>query len=299
MEIKRGIPASPGVAMGPALVLDTEWFRIPQRTVDPAHLDAEVERLRQALAAAARETRDNQEAVTAKLGPQYGAIFGAHALMLTDPTLSREVEGLIREHHFAAEYAVSRVMRRYAKALESIGGGSLATRVADLYDIEKRVLRNLLGQRREELQHLSEAVVVLAHDLTPSETAALDRGHVNAFATEAGGRTSHTSIVAGVLGIPAVVGLGPFLTDVSGGDLLIVDGNHGLLIIDPDADTLRHYEEQRTSLRTWESRLGELRSLPAVTRDGQRVDLYGNIEFPRESRQCLERGAEGIGLYRT
>ena len=299
MEIKRGIPASPGVAMGPALVLDTEWFRIPQRAVDPAHCDAEVERLRQALAAAARETRDNQEAVTAKLGPQYGAIFGAHALLLTDPTLSREVEGLIREHHFAAEYAVSRVLRRYAKALESIGGGSLATRVADLYDIEKRVLRNLLGQRREELQHLSEAVIVLAHDLTPSETAALDRGHVHAFATEAGGRTSHTAIVAGVLGIPAVVGLGPFLTDVSGGDLLVVDGNHGLLIIDPDADTLRRYEEQRTSLRTWESRLVELRSLPAVTRDGQRVALYGNIEFPQESRQCLERGAEGVGLYRT
>src|SRR6202007_2328664 len=109
----------------------------------------------------------------------------------------------------------------------------------------------------------------------------------------------HTSIVAGVLGIPAVVGLGPFLTDVSGGDLLIVDGNHGLLIIDPDAETLRRYEEQRTSLRTWESQLGELPRLPAVTRDAQRVDLFGNIEFPQESRQCLERGAEGIGLYRT
>src|SRR5262245_26379897 len=208
MEIKRGIPASPGVAMGPALVLDTEWFRIPQRTVDPAHLDAEVERLRQALAAAARETRDNQEVVSAKLGPQYGAIFGAHALMLTDPTLAREVEGLIREHHFAAEYAVSRVVRRYAKALEEIGGGYLATRVSDLFDLEKRLLRNLLGLRRQQLQHLRDPVIVLAHDLTPSETAALDPKMVHAFATEVGGRASHTAILAGVLEIPAVVGLG-------------------------------------------------------------------------------------------
>ena len=299
MEIKRGIAVSPGVAIGPALVLDTEWFRIPQRHIDPAEADAEIARLQEALATAAQETRGNQEVVSAKLGPQYGAIFGAHALMLTDPTLAREIEALIREHHFAAEYAVSRVIRRYAKALEEIGAGYLATRVSDLFDLEKRVLRNLLGLRRQQLQHLSDPVIVLAHDLTPSETAALDPQMVHAFATEVGGRASHTAIVAGVLEIPAVVGLGSFITDVSGGDLVIVDGNRGLLILNPDESTLAEYEKARSSFRSFTSSLDELRSLPARTRDGVDICLLGNIEFPHEAAHCLERGAEGVGLYRT
>ncbi|HWG41359.1 MAG TPA: phosphoenolpyruvate--protein phosphotransferase [Gemmataceae bacterium] len=299
MEIKRGIAVSSGVAIGPALVLDSEWFRIPQRTVPSSQIEAEAERLHQALAQAARETRANQEAVTAKLGPQYGAIFGAHALMLTDPTMSQEIETLIRNEHFAVEYAVSRVMRRYAKALESIEGGYLADRVADLFDIEKRILRHLLGQRREQLRDLREPVIVLAHDLTPSETAMLDPQRVHAFATESGGRASHTAIVAGVLDIPAVVGLGQFINDVSGGDRVIVDGHHGLLIIDPDEETLERYEHVRASFRTHESQLSELRHLPGETRDRVRIALLGNIEFPQESTPCLERGGEGVGLYRT
>jgi phosphotransferase system enzyme I (PtsI) len=298
METKRGIAVSPGVAIGPALVLDTEWFRIPQRSVDPAEAGAEVERLRRALDEAAREARAHQDAVAAQLGPQYGAIFGAHALMLADPALARELEDLIRSQHHAAEYAVSRVMRRYAKALESVNGG-LPSRVGDLHDIEKRVLRSLLGQRREQLSQLREPVIVLAHDLTPSEAASLDPARVHAFATEAGGRTSHTAIVAGVLEIPAVVGLGKFVHDVSGGDLVIVDGNQGLLVLDPDPETLRRYEATRHSFRTFESSLGELRDLPAETRDGVRVSLLGNIEFPHEARHCLERGGDGVGLYRT
>jgi len=299
MEIKRGIAVSPGVAIGPALVLDSEWFRIPQRVIAPHQIESECQRLRQALAQAAAETRANQEAVAAKLGPQYGAIFAAHALMLTDPTLAQEIEALVRNDHFAVEYAVSRVMRRYAKALESIEGGYLADRVADLFDIEKRILRHLLGQRREQLRDLREPVIVLAHDLTPSETAALDPQRVHAFATESGGRASHTAIVAGVLNIPAVVALGPFITDVSGGDRVIVDGHHGLLIIDPDEETLKRYEHVQASFRSHVSQLAELRSLPAETRDGVRVLMLGNIEFPQESTPCLEHGAEGIGLYRT
>ncbi len=299
MEIKRGIAVCPGVAIGPALVLDSEWFRIPQRLILPAQIDSECQRLRQALSQAAAETRANQETVAAKLGPQYGAIFAAHALMLTDPTLAQEIEAAIHNDHFAVEYAVSRVMRRYAKALQSIEGGYLADRVADLFDIEKRILRHLLGQRREQLRDLRQPVLVLAHDLTPSETAALDPQRVHAFATEAGGRASHTAIVAGVLGIPAVVGLGPFITDVSGGDRVIVDGHRGLLIIDPDEETLHRYEHAQASFRTHVSQLAELRSLPAQTRDGVNVLMLGNIEFPQESKPCLDNGAEGVGLYRT
>src|SRR5713101_3012035 len=299
MEIKRGIPVSPGVAIGSALVLDTELFRIPKRFIQEDGVKEEVARLHQALAAAAAEARQHQEAISEKLGRQYGAIFGAHALMIEDATLAGEIEGLIREQGHAAEYAVSRVIRRYAKALESLGSGTFATRSADLFDIEKSILRHLLGQRREQLQQLKEPVVVLAHDLTPSETAALDTSKVHAFATEAGGRASHTAIMAGALEIPAVVGLGKFVIDVSGGDQVIVDGNRGVLILNPDEETLERYEKTRTSFRTFETQLGELRDLPAETRDGVRITLLGNIEFPQEAVHCIDRGADGVGLYRT
>jgi phosphotransferase system enzyme I (PtsI) len=299
MEIKRGTPVSPGVAIGPALLLDAEYFRIPQRFVEQDSVEEEIQRLHQALAAAAREARQNQEVVSDRLGRQYGAIFGAHALLIEDPALSREIEELVRNQGRSAEYAVSRVMRRYAKTLESIEQGYLSARAADLFDIEKRLLRNLLGQRREQLAHLKEPVIVLAHDLTPSETAALDPHMVHAFATEAGGRASHTAIMAGVLEIPAVVGLGKFVNDVSGGDTVIVDGTRGVLLLNPDEETLERYERTRSSFRSFETRLEEIRDLPAETRDGTRLTLLGNIEFPQEATHCLERGADGVGLYRT
>jgi phosphoenolpyruvate-protein phosphotransferase (PTS system enzyme I) len=190
-------------------------------------------------------------------------------------------------------------MRRHAKALESLNQGNFAARASDLFDMEKRILRKLLGHRREQIQHLTEPVIVLAHDLTPSETAALDPTKVFAFATEAGGRASHTAIMAGALEIPAVVGLGRFVIDVSGGDQVIVDGNRGVLILNPDEETLEHYERTRSSFRTFETKLGELRDLPAETRDNVRIPLLGNIEFPQEAVHCTERGADGVGLYRT
>jgi len=299
MEIKRGIPVSPGVAIGPALVLDTEGYRIPQRFIDPKAVPEEMQRLRRALSAAAAEAEANQRAVTEKLGAHYGAIFGAHALLVEDATLARELESLIEHQHFAAEYAVSQVIRRYAKALESIDRGHFATRAADFFDIERSILGHLLGQQRENVHDLKQPVIIVARDLTPSETAAMDRRMVHAFATEAGGRASHTAIMAGALEIPAVVGLGKFVTSVSGGDLLIVDGNEGVVILDPDKQTLQLYESTQSSFRKFETQLGELRDLPAETRDGIFISLLGNIEFPEEALHCLERGAAGVGLYRT
>jgi phosphotransferase system enzyme I (PtsI) len=300
MELKRGIPVSPGVAIGPALVLDSEGFRIPQRFIDPEHQAAEVARLHTALRAAAADARDSQHSLTAKLGPEYGAILGAHAVLLEDPLLEREVVALITEQGYTAEYAVSRVIRRYAKALEALGAQHhFASRAADLFDVEKRLLSRLLGQGGERPFQLREPVIVLAHDLLPSETAAFDPNMVHAFATEAGGRASHTAIMANALEIPAVVGLGKIITDVSGGDLVIVDGDHGVLIIDPDEPTLTHYQEARRSRVSQEVRLNELRDLPAETRDGVRIRLMGNIEFPSEAAHCTARGSDGVGLYRT
>jgi phosphotransferase system enzyme I (PtsI) len=298
MEIKRGIAVSPGVAIGPALVVDTEGYRIPKRFIDRGERGDERARLRTALAAAAQEAQVRQETINQKLGKQYGAIFAAHALLIEDPELIREYDALI-DKNYTAEYAVSQVIRRHAKALESLMSAQFSTRSADLFDIEKAILRQLLGSKSEELKHLKEPVIVLAHDLTPSETAALDPKLVYAFATEAGGRASHTAIMAGMLEIPAVVGLGRFLTDLSGADEVIVDGNRGVLIIDPDEETREHYIETQQTIGTFLRELSELRDLPAETKDGVRVQLMGNIEFPQEVQHCQDRGADGVGLYRT
>jgi phosphotransferase system enzyme I (PtsI) len=300
MKIKRGIPVSAGVAIGQAIVLDTEDYRVSTHHIEPNQVEAEVQRLRTALAVAAREARETQQNIAAKVGQQIGDILGAHAQLLESAPLAREAEQLIREQLLAAESAFSRIIARFAKALSGLGPNNpFASRSADLMDIEKRVLAQLLGQRREELRKHPGPLVILAHDLTPSETAGLDPHHVHAFVTEAGGKTSHTAIMAGALEIPAIVGLGPFLDEVTEGNTVIVDGHDGVIILDPDDETLERYEQARDSFRVLERRWSELRNLPAETRDGQRVQLMGNIEFPSEAAHCVDRGADGVGLYRT
>ena len=227
MQRLQGIAVSPGVAIGEALVMDNEGFRIPRRFVARDAVEHELERLDEAIRAAGGEIEHNRQAVSRELGEQYGAIFSAHLQMLRDPALRSELDDMIRERHYSPEYAVSRALRRYAKVFQSLESSYLAERANDIFDIEKRLLRNLLGRRREELSHLISPVVVLAHNLTPSETANLNRKFVRGFVTEIGGPGSHTAIVAEGLEIPAVVGIGPFLTDVSGGDLVIIDGDQG------------------------------------------------------------------------
>ncbi|MBI3839692.1 MAG: phosphoenolpyruvate--protein phosphotransferase [Planctomycetia bacterium] len=299
MQRLQGIAVSPGVAVGEALIMGNEGFRIPRRFVARDAVEHELERLDDAIRAAGSEIDRNRQAVSRELGDQYGAVFSAHLQMLRDPALRTELDTMVRERHYSPEYAVSRALRRYAKVFQSIESGYLAERANDIFDIEKRLLRNLLGRRREELSQLISPVVVLAHNLTPSETANLSRDFVRGFVTEVGGPGSHTAIVAEGLEIPAVVGTGPFLTDVSGGDLVIIDGDHGLVILQPDEETIALYRHEAEQNRSRAQRLETLRELPAETADGVRVELFGNIEFPHEVHQCVDRGADGIGLYRT
>ena len=212
MQRLQGIAVSPGVAIGEALVMDNEGFRIPRRFVARDAVVDELERLDKAIVAAgAARSSSNRDAVARELGSEYGAIFEAHLQMLRDPRLRSELEEMIRERHYSPEYAVSRTLRRYAKVFQTLESSYLAERASDIFDIEKRLLRNLLGRRREEISQLTSPVSVLAHNLTPSETANLDRRFVRGFVTEIGGPGSHTAIVAEALEIPAVVGTGPFL----------------------------------------------------------------------------------------
>ncbi len=294
----QGIAVSPGVTIGEALVLDSEGFRIPRRFVERSAVDTELARLAHAIGETAREMERNRDAIRAELGEQYAAIFEAHLAMLHDEKLQRELQTAVRDRNWWPEYAVSRTLRRYAKVFQSLDN-HISQRAHDIYDIEKSLLRNLLGQRRETLAAISQPVIVLAHNLTPSETATLDRRFVKGFATELGGPGSHTAIVAEGLEIPAVVGVGPFLADVSGGEPVILDGNQGLVILQPDEETIARYRQELEAAQTVAAQLKEIRDLPAETTDGVRIQLTGNIEFPSEAEQCLARGCDGIGLYRT
>ena len=299
MKVYTGIAVSPGVVSGPVLVLGSENFRIPRKYVNRDAIDDELHRFHAALEDVCRDIKSNEQLVSAQLGAQYGAIFSAHLQMAQDPRLIREVEALIREQTRSPEFAVSRVLRSYAEQLEKMGDRYLSERALDIFDLEKRLLRQLLGESREELRNLTEPVIVLAHDLTPSETATLDTKFVLGFATEVGGRTSHTAILAGALEIPAIVGLGRCLAGVSGGETVILDGDNGRVIIDPDSETVARVQDMQIRSEKIRTRLGLMEALPAETEDGQRVTICGNIEFPEEVRHCIKRGADGVGLYRT
>ncbi|MCH7989625.1 MAG: phosphoenolpyruvate--protein phosphotransferase, partial [Planctomycetes bacterium] len=299
MLIKRGIAVSPGVVTGPAMVLGSEDFRIPQIYVSINAVETEVARFHAALDAVCDEIAENEALATEQLGKQYGAIFAAHLQMARDQKLVDEIDSHIRERCYSPEFASSRVLRQYAKKFQNLGNKFLAERANDIFDLEKRILRHLLGERREELTHLTAPVIVLAHNLTPSETASLNREFVLGFATEVGGHTSHTAILAGALEIPAVVGIGPFLSDVSGGDSIIIDGTHGEVIIDPNEEASTKFHDSEAKIRVVTERLKSLTPLKSETSDGVHIQLMGNIEFPEEVIHCTERGAEGIGLYRT
>ena len=299
MQKLQGIAVSPGIAVGEALLIDNEKSGIPRRFVVRDAVDAELARLDAAISAAGDEIARNRETVSEALGSDYGAIFSAHLQMLRDPQLRSELEEMIRSRSYSAEYAVDRALSRYVKVFQSLDNNTFTQRADDLFDIEKRLLRQLMGARREELASIRSPVIVLAHNLTPSETATLKPEWVKAFVTEIGGAGSHTAIVAEGLEIPAVVGTGPLLGEVSAGDLVIVDGDHGTVILQPDEATLEHYRREVEQRRSRVAQLELLRHLPAETAEGVRIELLGNIEFPHEVEHCLDRGSDGIGLYRT
>lgn len=299
MLIKHGIAVSPSIAIAPALVLGVDDFRIPDTLIDIDAADAEIERWRNALERVSEEIASNEALAAEHLGKEYAAIFAAHLQLIRDPKLVREIERLIRAENRSPEFAASYVLRQHARNLQSLGNKYLAERADDIFDLERSLLRHLLGEKREELAHLTAPVIVLAHNLTPSETAALDRQHVRAFVTEVGGSTSHTAILAGALEIPAVVGVGPFLAEVNGGELVIVDGDQGQIIVNPDPPTLAHYRKREARQRVLKARLQQSGEGVAITADGVPVTVLGNIEFPEEAEQVSLRGADGIGLYRT
>lgn len=298
MTVKRGIPVSGGYCVGRAFVLDTEDARPPKRRVPPAQVEHERLVAQRALESAHADILSQWEGLRDRLGAEVADIFKGHAAILRDPNLRKRVMETIGEKHYSAAYAISVVLLQYQRRFEATE--FLKDRVRDLVDVKKRLLRHVEGETRQELADLAESAIVVAHDLTPSQTALLDRTHkVLGFATDLGGPTSHTAIMARGLGIPAVVGLDNLTASVSTGDTLILDGTHGVVIVEPDDAQIAEYRGQAEKHVALIRSLEELRDLPAETRDGRRVELYGNIEFPEEVAECVSRGAAGIGLFRT
>jgi phosphotransferase system enzyme I (PtsI) len=299
MEIKKGIAVSPGISIGKVLVIDSEDYRIPRRSINPSQRIIEVQRIRNAF----RDASDELTELEARQGDTEGGkvkdIFAVHMRFLRDRTLRRKITDLVHSESVTAEYAVSSVLRQIASEFAKVKDSYMSERAADIYDIERRLLKQLLGRKREEIGHLTEEVVVVARELSPTRTAGFDKKFVKGIASDAGGRTSHAAIVARSLGIPAVVALEDLTEYVSGGDAIIVDGNRGIVIVNPDEQTIEQYKEYSREFVELEHRLDAIREEPAVTRDGTRITLLGNIEFPEEAEVVLERGGDGIGLYRT
>ena len=298
MEIKKGIAVSPGIAIAKCLVIDSEDYRIPRRSIMPSARKNEIRRVREAF----REAIEDLSVLEAAQSVEEGKIkdiFAVHLRFFHDRSLRKRITDRIYSESVTAEYAVATILREIAGHFAQKKDAYISERAADIYDIEKRLLRQLLGKRREDVRHLTEEVVVVAHELSPTQTASFDKQFVKGMATNAGGRTSHTAIVARSLGIPAVVGLEDVTSDLSGSDTVIIDGNRGIVVINPDEDTLREYEQYSLDFSQLEHRLDGLRDLPSVTRDGTEITLLGNIEFPDESELVLEKGGQGIGLYRT
>lgn len=300
MEIRKGIAVSPGVIIQPAFMFESEGYRIPRHIIRKEEVEGEIYRLEKAIEDSKKEIHDLEKNVSENLGSEIGSIFGTHRMVLQDIRLKNEIIEKIKKTNFTPEFAVSLALRVYIRKFQDINDSYLAERVSDIFDVERRLLRNLLGEKREELKNLAQEVVLVAHDLTPSQTASLDTEKVKGFATDVGGRTSHTAIVARALGIPAVVGLGTITTDIFGGDMVIVDGNRGIVIVRPDDETLLAYQSKVKSIHVFEEKLAtELKDQPSTTRDGKHISIFGNIEFPKEININIKYGAEGIGLYRT
>jgi phosphotransferase system enzyme I (PtsI) len=298
MDIKKGIAVSPGISIAKSLIIDSEDYRIPRRLIEPSQRLTETQRVKNAFTAAIAELT-RLAAAQGKSAGKIMDIFAVHLRFLKDRTLRRKITDLVRSDLVTAEYAVSSVLREVAAHFTKVKDQYISERADDIYDIERRLLRQLLGRKREDVANLTEEVIVVARELSPTQTAGFDRKYVKGIASDAGGRTSHAAIVARSLGIPAVVALEDFTEYVGGGDTVIVDGNRGIVIVNPDEQTIGRYREYSQEFTALEHRLDTLRELPATTRDGVEIKLLGNIEFPDEAALVLEKGGQGIGLYRT
>lgn len=296
----QGIGVSAGIAMGPVFLLpEPEEYQPPERPIRKEDLDEEFSRFVKALADAKEQIRELRDRLSRQVGGDHAAILDVQLMIVSDEQIIEDIRNALFAKKKNVEAIFYQTLSHYLHILYGAGNQYLAERHADIKDVMTRVLDNLRGNKRADVCAISIPSVVVARDIPPSETARMERGKVLGFATDAGGQSSHTAIMAKALGIPAVVGLHRITTAVGDGDLVLLDGQQGTVTVHPAVETLERSRLELRRRQAYADKLAALRSLPAVTRDGRRVTLSANIELPAEVPAVAESGAEGVGLYRT
>lgn len=294
-----GIPASPGIAFGEAFVVNFEEQPVTEEHVAPEEVDAEIDRFMSALAATEEELRNLQKALEDEMGEEHGKILDTHRMILADEIMRGDTIRTIRERRVTAAYALHLTLDKALTTFATIKDEFLRERAADIRDVRRRLLHNLLGQKVEGLTALRKKAILVARDLTPSDTAGIDKRYCLAFVTDSGGSTSHAAILARSAGIPAVVGLNDLSRHAKPHDQLIVDGITGTVVLNPTPESVDMYREVQARYRELDRELLSLRDYPAVTLDGHTIELSANIEVPDEVEDALGHGARGVGLFRT
>jgi phosphotransferase system enzyme I (PtsI) len=295
-----GIAVSAGVCRGKILVLHRARHIVGRRDLSETEIAAEVKRFENVLGQTRKQIKEIQRRVVVSMSAEEGDIFDAHLLMLEDRVLIEEVLRFIREQKVNADFAFHTVSERYVAAMEEVEDAYLRERAADIRDLTSRVLDNLLEVKDAfDLRHLNEPCILISHDLSPSTTAQLDKKFVLGFATDIGGKTSHTAIMARSLDIPAVVGLQNVSVELENGDYALLDGYNGTIIVNPTDQTLFQYGQLAKIRASLDEKLQEILHQPAVTLDGKAIHLSANIENQNDVASVLAHGAEGVGLFRT
>ncbi|MDW8226922.1 MAG: phosphoenolpyruvate--protein phosphotransferase [Anaerolineales bacterium] len=296
MRIIRGIAASPGIAIGPAHVFQPEDLHVPVQFV--SNPEAEWQRMQEAFQKAKNQLQEIASQAAGRLQQQDVAIFEAHLQMLEDPELQASVQAAILHEGKNAESALMENAERYAVQLESLNDEYFRARAADIRDVARRCLRILLGKPQPDITLLQPSILV-ARDLTPSDTVLLDKSRLLGFCTAEGGATSHTAILAKALGIPAVVGAGPQVLEIEQNQQLVLDAWHGQVVLDPSEDILKQFQDKQRAARAQAAQERADAAKPAITRDGRRVEVVANVGHLDDAHQAVALGAEGIGLLRT
>lgn len=297
--ILEGIPASPGIEIGTALLFLPEELDIQDYQIDASNINKEIKRFESALEKTKTELQEIRNLTEKEISDAYTGIFNAHLMLLDDPMFAGEVRNEIENSKVNASFAVKKITQKLIDQFSLIEDEYIKGRDTDIKDVARRLIHNLLGKERIDLSTLKKEVIVIAHDLSPSDTALMDKSKVIGFATDVGSRTSHTAIMARALEIPAIVGLGKITTQVKTGDLIIIDANRGRIIINPDSEIYEEYLIERIKFLEFEKSLLTLNNLPAETLDNKRIELACNLEVPEELDALGKYGANGIGLYRT
>ncbi|MRN23081.1 phosphoenolpyruvate--protein phosphotransferase [Romboutsia ilealis] len=293
----KGIGASPGVAIGKVLVVEHSELEIEKRSI--TNIDEEVTKLERAVEISKEELTKVKEKALIELGEHEAEIFEAHLLVLEDPELIDSAKAKIRDEEVNADFALKEIRDMFVGMFESMDNEYMRERAADIKDVTNRIIRHLLGAKIVDLAALEEEVVLVAHDLTPSDTATMNKSKVLGFLTDIGGRTSHTAIMARTLEIAAVVGLTDITTKAKDGDYIVFNGDTGEVILNPDEETMNKYTKLKNEFEEYRKSLDLLKGQPSVTLDGRHVELAGNIGSPKDVEGLIKNDAEGVGLYRT